>query len=128
MQIESRVLGDIARNHVVPTAIIYQNTLLENTKNLKEIFGEEFKNIAKEQIELIMTISNHITEINALTMKMTEERKKANKFIGLKSAETYCKKVKPFLEQIRYHCDQLETMVDDNLWPLTKYRELLFTR
>ncbi len=128
LQIESRVLGDIARNHVVPTAIIYQNTLLENTKNLKEIFGEEFKNIAKEQIELIMTISNHITEINALTMKMTEERKKANKFIGLKSAETYCKKVKPFLEQIRYHCDQLETMVDDNLWPLTKYRELLFTR
>jgi glutamine synthetase len=128
LQIESRVLGDIARNHVVPTAIIYQNTLLENTKNLKEIFGEEFKNIAKEQIELIMIISSHITEINALTMKMTEERKKANKFVGLKSAETYCKKVKPFLGQIRYHCDQLETMVDDNLWPLTKYRELLFTR
>jgi glutamine synthetase len=128
LQIESRVLGDIARNHVVPTAIIYQNTLLENTKNLKEIFGEEFKNIAKEQIALIMTISSHITEINALTMKMTEERKNANKFVGLKSAETYCKKVKPFLGQIRYHCDQLETMVDDNLWPLTKYRELLFTR
>jgi glutamine synthetase len=128
LQIESRVLGDIARNHVVPTAIIYQNTLLENTKNLKEIFGEEFKNIAKEQIELIMTISSHITEINALTMKMTEERKKANKFVSLKSAEAYCKKVKPFLGQIRYHCDQLETMVDDNLWPLTKYRELLFTR
>ncbi|MGK0448036.1 MAG: glutamine synthetase [Polaribacter sp.] len=128
LQIESRVLGDIARNHVVPTAIIYQNTLLENTKNLKEIFGEEFKNIAKEQIELIMTISSHITKINALTMKMTEERKKANKFVSLKSAETYCKKVKPFLGQIRYHCDQLETMVDDNLWPLTKYRELLFTR
>jgi glutamine synthetase len=128
LQIESRVLGDIARNHVVPTAIIYQNTLLENTKNLKEIFGEEFKNIAKEQMELIMIISSHITEINALTIKMTEERKKANKFVGLKSAETYCKKVKPFLGQIRYHCDQLETMVDDNLWPLTKYRELLFTR
>jgi glutamine synthetase len=75
-----------------------------------------------------MIISSHITEINALTIKMTEERKKANKFVGLKSAETYCKKVKPFLGQIRYHCDQLETMVDDNLWPLTKYRELLFTR
>ncbi|AUC85277.1 glutamine synthetase type III [Polaribacter sp. ALD11] len=128
LQIESRVLGDIARNHVIPTTIIYQNTLLENTKNLKEIFGEEYQNIAKEQIELIMTISNHITEINALTIKMTEERKKANKFVGLKSAEAYCKKVKPFFEQIRYHCDKLETMVDDNLWPLTKYRELLFTR
>jgi glutamine synthetase len=128
VQIESRVLGDIARNHIVPTAIIYQNTLLENTKNIKEIFGEDFKNIAKEQIELIMVISNHITEINSLVNKMIDERKKANKLSGLKSAEYYCKKVQPFFEQIRYHCDKLETMVDDNLWPLTKYRELLFTK
>ena len=128
IQIESRVLADISRNHVVPTAIIYQNTLLENTKNLKEIFGENFKNIAKEQIELIMVISNHITEINALVNKMTQERKNANKHSGLKSAELYCNQVKPFFEEIRYYCDKLETMVDDNLWPLTKYRELLFTR
>ena len=128
IQIESRVLADISRNHVVPTAIIYQNTLLENTKNLKEIFGENYNNIAKEQIELIMIISNHITEINALANKMTAERKKANKQTGLKSAELYCNKVKPYFEEIRYHCDKLETMVDDNLWPLTKYRELLFTR
>ena len=128
LQIESRVLGDIARNHIVPTVIIYQNTLLENTKNLKEIFGEEYKKIAKEQIELIMVISNHITAINALVNQMIDERKKANKFNGLKSAELYCKNVKPFFTQIRYHCDKLETMVDDNLWPLTKYRELLFTR
>ena len=128
VQIESRVLGDIARNHIVPTAIIYQNTLLENTKNLKEIFGVEFKNIAKEQIELIMDISNHITEINALVNKMIDERKKAKKLVGLKAAEHYSKKVKPFFDKIRYHCDKLETMVDDNLWPLTKYRELLFTK
>ena len=128
LQIESRVLGDISRNHVVPTAIIYQNTLLENTKNLKEIFGGEYKNIAKEQIELIMIISNHITEINSLVIKMEAQRAKANKHSGLKSAEEYCSKVKPFFEQIRYHCDKLETMVDDNLWPLTKYRELLFTK
>ena len=128
LQIESRVLGDIARNHIVPTVIIYQNTLLENTKNLREIFGEEYKKIAKEQIELIMVISNHITAINALVNQMVDERKKANKFTGLKSAELYCKNVKPFFAQIRYHCDKLETMVDDNLWPLTKYRELLFTR
>ena len=128
IQIESRVLGDIARNHIVPTAINYQNTLLVNTKNLKEIFGGDYKNIAKEQIELIMVISKHITEINALTIKMEEERKKANKYSGLKSSEMYCKNVKPFFDQIRYHCDKLETMVDDNLWPLTKYRELLFTR
>ncbi|ARV15178.1 glutamine synthetase III family protein [Polaribacter sp. SA4-12] len=128
VQIEGRVLGDIARNHVVPTAIIYQNTLLENTKNLKEIFGDEYKNIAKEQIELIMIISNHITQINALVFKMEEEKVKANKHVGLKLAEHYSTKVKPFFVDIRYHCDQLETMVDDNLWPLTKYRELLFTR
>ncbi|UAM96841.1 glutamine synthetase III [Polaribacter litorisediminis] len=128
IQIESRVLGDIARNHIVPTAIIYQNTLLENTKNLKEIFGDEYKNIAKEQIEFIMVISNHITEINRLTKKMIDERKKANKLSVLKSAEFYCHKVRPYFEEIRYHCDKLETMIDDNLWPLTKYRELLFTR
>ena len=128
LQIESRVLGDIARNHVVPTAIIYQNTLLENTKNLKEIFGDEFKKIAKEQIELIMIISNHITEINSLTLKMIEERRNAKGLTGLKSAQAYSKKVKPYFAQIRLHCDKLETMVDDNLWPLTKYRELLFTR
>jgi len=128
VQIESRVLGDIARNHIVPTAIIYQNTLLENTKNIKEIFGDDFKNIAKEQIELIMIISNHITEINSLVNKMIDQRKKANTLSGLKSSEYYCHKVKPFFEQIRYHCDKLETMVDDNLWPLTKYRELLFTK
>ena len=128
VQIESRVLGDIARNHIVPTAIIYQNTLLENTKNIKEIFGDDFKNIAKEQIELIMIISNHITEINSLVNKMIDQRKKANTLSGLKSSEDYCHKVKPFFEQIRYHCDKLETLVDDNLWPLTKYRELLFTK
>ncbi|PQJ72194.1 glutamine synthetase III family protein [Polaribacter butkevichii] len=128
VQIEGRVLADIARNQVVPTAIIYQNTLLENTKNLKEIFGEEYKNIAKEQIELIMVISKHITQINALVIKMEEEKLKANKYTGLKCAEYYCLKVKPFLKEIRFHCDELETMVDDNLWPLTKYRELLFTK
>ncbi|WP_445750031.1 glutamine synthetase III family protein [Polaribacter sp.] len=128
LQIESRVLGDIARNHIVPVAIKYQNTLLENTKNLKEIFGEEYKKIAKEQIELIMIISNHITEINALSLQMIEARKKANLLHGLASANAYCNNVKPFFDQIRYHCDKLETMVDDSLWPLTKYRELLFTR
>ena len=128
VQIEGRVLGDIARNQVVPTAIIYQNTLLENTKNLKEIFGDEYKNIAKEQIELIMIISNHITKINALVIQMEADEAKANKLIGLKLAKHYSDKVKPFFVDIRYHCDQLEGMVDDNLWPLTKYRELLFTR
>ncbi len=128
IQIEGRVLGDIARNHVIPTAISYQNTLIENTCGLKTIFGDEYKSIAKEQLELIKNISGHITDINAMVEKMTEERKKANKQQGQKAAELYCKKVIPFFDKIRYNCDKLETMVDDNLWPLTKYRELLFTR
>ena len=128
IQIESRVLGDIARNHVIPTAIQYQNTLIENVKGLKEIFGKGFEQYAKEQIDLIKRISGHIAEINSKIEKMTEERKKANKLIGQENAITYCIKVKPYFEEIRYHCDKLELLVDDNLWPLTKYRELLFTR
>ncbi|WP_369048895.1 glutamine synthetase III [Tenacibaculum sp. UWU-22] len=128
IQIESRVLGDIARNHVIPTAIQYQNTLIENVKGLKEIFEKDFKKYAKEQIDLIQKISNHIAEINSKIEQMIAERKSANKLEEPKKAEAYCNKVKPFFEQIRYHCDKLELMVDDNLWTLTKYRELLFTR
>ncbi|CAM1345404.1 glutamine synthetase III family protein [Tenacibaculum amylolyticum] len=128
VQIESRVLGDISRNHVIPTVIQYQNTLIENVKGLKEIFGSDFEKYASEQIELIKRISNHMAEINAMIEKMTEERKKANKLKGQKNADAYCYKVKPFFEDIRYHVDKLELLVDDNLWPLTKYRELLFVR
>ncbi len=128
IQIESRVLADVARNHVIPTAIKYQNTLIENVKGLKEIFGKGFEKYAKEQIDLIQKISGHIAEINSKIEKMTAERKKANKFKGQENSDAYCNNVKPFLEEIRYHCDKLELLVDDNLWPLTKYRELLFIR
>jgi len=128
IQIEGRVLGDIARNHVVPTAVQYQNTLIKNVKGLKEIFGNDFKKIAAEQIDLIKEISEHIAGISSKVLLMTEERKKANKLSGQKAADAYCDKVKPYFDEIRYHCDKLELMVDDELWPLTKYRELLFTR
>lgn len=128
IQIESRVLGDIARNHIIPIAIQYQNTLIENVRGLKEIFGNNFEKYANEQIDLIQKISNHIAEINSKVEDMIEERKKANKLEGQKNADAYCNKVKPYFDEIRYHCDKLELMVDDNLWPLTKYRELLFTR
>ncbi|MEM6685999.1 MAG: glutamine synthetase III [Bacteroidota bacterium] len=128
IQIESRVLGDIARNHVIPTGIGYQNTLIENVSGLKEIFGNDFTKIAAEQIDLIERISNHIAVINSNVSAMIEERKKANKLTGQQAAEAYCNNVKPYFEQIRYHCDKLELLVDDNLWPLVKYRELLFTR
>ncbi|WP_047545544.1 glutamine synthetase III [Psychroserpens sp. Hel_I_66] len=128
IQIEGRVLGDIARNHVVPTAVRYQNILIKNVKGLKEIYGDSFKKFAKEQLILIEDISNHIEGINSNVTKMTDERKKANSISDLdKKADAYCNKVKPLFEDIRYHCDKLELLVDDELWPLTKYRELLFT-
>ena len=129
IQIEGRVLGDIARNHVIPTAIRYQNTLIENVRGLKEIFGKEYEKIAKEQISLIKEISSHIEGINTKVEEMTEARKKANALTDAqKMAEMYCDKVKPYFDVIRNHCDKLELLVDDEIWTLTKYRELLFTR
>ena len=129
IQIESRVLGDIARNNVIPTAIRYQNTLIENVRGLKEIFGTEFENLAKEQIAIIKQISGHIEGINSKVEAMTEARKSANVLTNAqKLAETYCTTVKPHFEEIRNHCDKLELLVDDEIWTLTKYRELLFTR
>jgi len=129
IQIEARVLGDIALNHVIPTAVTYQNLLIKNVKGLKEIFGADFKKYGDEQLELILDISNHIKAISSKVHAMVEVRKKVNKITDeVKKADTYCDKIKPFFEEIRYHCDKLEMMIDDNLWPLTKYREMLFIR
>ncbi|WP_283642247.1 glutamine synthetase III [Croceibacter atlanticus] len=128
IQIEGRLLGDIARNHVIPTAIRYQNLLIENVTGLKQIYGDDFKKHSEEQMNLIEVISDHIKQINKGITEMIEERKKANKKDAEKRAEAYCNKVKPYFDIIRYHCDKLELLVDDELWPLTKYRELLFTK
>ncbi|WP_108867971.1 glutamine synthetase III [Aquimarina aquimarini] len=129
IQIEGRVLGDIARNHVIPTAIRYQNMLINNVSGLKELYGKDFKKYAKEQMEIIEEISGHIGKINTKVNEMTEARKKANKLEDLeKKASSYCDKVRPLFDEIRYSCDKLELLIDDELWPLTKYRELLFTR
>ncbi|PKA82220.1 glutamine synthetase [Ulvibacter sp. MAR_2010_11] len=129
IQIEGRILGDIARNHVIPTAIRYQNVLIENVQGLKEIYGKDFKKLAGEQMALIEQISGHIANINKGITDMINERKKANTIMDAeKRAATYCNKVKPYFDEIRYHCDKLELLVDDEIWPLTKYRELLFTK
>lgn len=129
IQIEGRILGDIARNHVIPTAIRYQNILIENVTGLKEIFGQGYKKHAKEQMNIIEEISVHLEKINKGITDMVEERKKANRIDdATKKAFAYCDKVKPYFDIIRYHCDKLEILVDDELWPLTKYRELLFTK
>ncbi|PCH77104.1 MAG: glutamine synthetase type III [Flavobacteriaceae bacterium] len=129
IQIESRVLGDIAGNHVVPVAIRYQNTIIENVAGLKTIFGDDFKVHAAEQIKLITKISEHIAVIHSKVDEMIGARKVANAIEDSEEkAAAYCNVVLPFFDEIRYHCDKLEIMVDDELWPLTKYRELLFTR
>ncbi|MEX1382649.1 glutamine synthetase III [Lutibacter sp.] len=129
IQIESRVIGDIAGNHIIPTAVRYQNMLIKNVSGLKEIFGTDFEKYASEQIILIKKISSHIEKIHAKVDAMIAARKKANVITDpVKKAHEYCNKVKPFFEEIRYHCDKLEIMVDDEIWPLTKYRELMFIR
>ena len=130
VQIESRVLGDIAINHIVPTAIQYQTALLENVNNIKKVFPkDEFEQLAGARMELIKEIGGHISFIKAKCKEMIEARKRANVIEGIiEKAELYDKTVKPFLEEIRYHIDKLELTVDNELWPLPKYRELLFVR
>lgn len=130
VQIESRVLGDLAMNHIVPTGIVYMTSLLDNVRGLKEVFSEkEFEKLAGARKEVIVTISDHISAIKKLTYDMIEERKKANKIASnFDMAIAYEKNVKPFMEEIRIHIDKLELIVDNEIWPLPKYRELLFTR
>jgi glutamine synthetase len=129
IQIESRVIGDLALNHIIPVAIKYQTEIANNVKTLKEILGaSEFKKAAAIQIEIISAISDHIAVVKKNVDEMTEERKKANKIEDArKKAIAYCEKVKPYFDTIRYHVDKLELLVDDVSWPLPKYRELLFT-
>lgn len=130
IQIESRVLGDIAGNHIIPTAIKYQNLLIENVQGLKDILDDStFKKVAKEQLEMIKTISKRISTILSETEEMVEARRNANKIEDARErAIAYCDKVKPFFDTIRYEVDKLEMMVDDENWPLPKFRELLFAR
>jgi len=127
VQIESRVLGDVARNHIIPTALRYQNVLITNVKGLKDIYGDHaYMSLAKEQTNIIKEISSHIESLNACITEMTEARKKANQMKLIPKSKSYCNKVFPYLQKIRHHCDKLELLVEDELWPLPKYRELLF--
>ncbi|GAB1453875.1 glutamine synthetase III [Draconibacterium sp.] len=130
IQIESRVLADMSLNHIVPIAIEYQTMLLENVKNMKKVFtAEEFKDFATSRIEHIKDIGSHILSIQSLQKEMIEARKSANVITdAVKKARAYDTLVKPYLEEIRTHIDKLELIVDDEKWPLPKYRELLFTR
>lgn len=128
IQIEARVFGDLAINHIVPTAVHYQNRLMENVLNMKQIYGDSYEQLAKNRIELIREISDHVTEIKNGVNEMVEARKVANKIEDpQEKARNYSENVAPFLNSIRYHIDKLERIVDDEMWPLPKYREILFT-
>ncbi len=130
VQIESRVLGDLAINHIVPTAVIYQNRLLENLRGLRETFTpEEYDILSADRKELIREISHRVTAIKKLVREMIEARKVANHLPCYKErAFAYEESVRPFLDEIRDHIDHLEMEIDDEIWPLPKYRELLFTK
>lgn len=130
VQIESRVLGDLAINHIVPTAVIYQNRLLENLRGLKEIFStEEYEKLTEDRKNLVREIQNRILAIKKAVHNMTEARKVANHLGSqVEKAFSYEEQVRPYLEEIRDHIDHLELEIDDEIWPLPKYRELLFTK
>jgi glutamine synthetase len=130
IQIESRVLGDLAMNHILPVAIDYQTSLLENIKRMKEVFPEkEFNELAATHIDMVKEINEHIGVIKEKVDEMIEARKVANKLEDFNDrARSYHENVEPFFEEIRYHIDKLELIVDNNKWPLPKYRELLFIR
>jgi len=128
IQIESRVLGDLAMNHIVPTVISYQKTLIDSVVGLKTIFSEqEYLEISARRKDVIRKIAFHTTSISQKVEAMTEERKKANAITdNIQKVNAYYEKINPFLDDIRSHIDKLELIVDNELWPLPKYRELLF--
>jgi glutamine synthetase len=130
VQIESRVIGDLAKNHIMPAALQYQNVLIKNVQGLIDILGaEEGKLAAKTQINFIKSISKHVNAMNDKVNLMIDERKKANVITDVRErAFAYCDNIKSMFEEIRYHADKLEIMVEDSSWPLPKLRELLFTR
>jgi glutamine synthetase len=127
VQIEGRVIGDLAGNHILPAAIRYQNVLINNIRGLKEL-GVKAASY-KAQLDVLNEISEHIQKVQVLSFEMTEARKKANALTHARAkAIAYCDKVKPYFDEIRYHVDKLELLVDDSEWELPKYRELLFLR
>ncbi len=130
IQIEARVLGDLVMNHVVPVATEYQTKLIDNVYKLKGIFPEEkAKELSAENIAIICKIAEHTTYIKEHVDTMIDARKVANKITNEREkAIAYHDTIAPMLEQIRYHIDKLELIVDDQMWTLPKYRELLFIR
>jgi glutamine synthetase len=158
IQIESRIMADMALTQIIPTALRYQNMIINNVKGIKDIFspnhsyagvemsggmpigkekglsesmndGGRYEDIADAQITMITEISERVSVIRNRTEQMIEERKKANKIEDATAkAFAYCGNVKPCFDEIRYHADKLELLIDDSMWPFPKYRELLFIK
>ena len=128
VQIEARVLGDLALNHIVPTATKYQSSLLDNIIKMEQVLGcEEGRMVSAQNIATVKEIAMRVSEIRRLVDDMVERRKVANRILEEREkAVAYHDKVAPMLEEIRTHIDKLEIMVDNELWTLPKYRELLF--
>lgn len=130
IQIEARVLGDLVMNHIVPIATEYQSKLLDNVYKMKGLFpADEAEHLSSENLAIIRKISEHTIYIKEHVDAMIEARKVANKIADEREkAIAYHDNISPMLEQIRYHIDKLELIVDDQMWTLPKYRELLFIR
>ena len=130
VQIEARVLGDLAINHVVPVATRYQSILVDNLVKIKTLFSEEkFKEISKQDLSTIEKMAYHMSIIKNEVDEMVNARKEANRISAEREkAIAYHDNIVPRMETIRYHIDKLELMVDNEMWPLPKYRELLFIR
>jgi glutamine synthetase len=128
VQIEARLMGDLATNHIIPASIKYQNVLLQNVSLLREAALPE--KLYKGQLTLLKEVSTHIQEVYDNVHEMVEARKVANNIEDTRAkAIAYEAKVKAqYFDKIRYHVDKLEELVDDELWTLPKYRELLFLR
>jgi glutamine synthetase len=121
------VIGDLAVNHILPAAVNYQSKLIENIRGLNEIGLNGKSNEA--QMDLVKALSSHIQSMKDAVDKMVADRKRINKIEDIREkAIQYCDVIHPQFHDIRYHVDHLEQIVDDNLWPMPKYRELLFIR
>jgi len=128
LKIEAGVLGDLTMNHIVPAAIKYQQELVNVIKGLKDIYGKDFKKYGEEALYLLDKISGHITKVSEQVRKMRKEVEGLDKYSVEKQADQLAHKIKPQFDKIRKHTDSLEMMIDDEIWPLTKYRELLFIK
>ena len=127
LQIEARIIGDICLNHVIPAAVNYQNTLIRSIQNTKDVFGDEYKKLCRSDMDTFRKISGYVNELSADVEQLVEARKKANVIPDMsKRAKMYSTEVKDWMDKVRYNADHLEMLIDDELWPLPKYRELLF--